>query len=121
MSIVLINMDHLFILYQAPRKPRSVLRAITISENSNGTSSLNGEIVTGVHSEPVVNDGWASANDEVSSGFATIIASTPLPPIGTPAIGTDANSERRSPAMKYVKLLGYSLVCIQNLFRCMFF
>lgn len=113
---------HLVTLYQAPRKPRSASRSITISANSNkrGTSS-SGEIVTSVHSEPVVNDGWASANDEVSTGFSTGVASPPLPPIGTPAMGTDANSGRRSPALKYVNLLGYSLVCIENLFRFILF
>ncbi|XXG70837.1 hypothetical protein AAC387_Pa07g0230 [Persea americana] len=88
---------------KAPRKPRSASRSLTISANSNkrGTSS-SGEIVTSVHSEPVVNDGWASANDEVSTGFSTGVASPPLPPIGTPAMGTDANSGRRSPALKSV-------------------
>lgn len=65
-------------------------------------------MVSGVQSECMVSDRWASTNDEVSTGFATGMASPPLPPIGTPATGTDAVAERRSLATKYV----YMTLCV---------
>lgn len=105
-------------LYQAPRKPRSVSQSTTISANLNKTTSLSGEVVSGVQSEHMVSDRWASTNDEVSTGFATGMASPPLPPIGTPATSTDAVTERRSLATKYVYM---TLVCMRSLFGCMFF
>eukprot|EP00268_Persea_americana_P052148 TRINITY_DN582_c0_g1_i1.p1 TRINITY_DN582_c0_g1~~TRINITY_DN582_c0_g1_i1.p1 ORF type:complete len:2479 (-),score=648.89 TRINITY_DN582_c0_g1_i1:1460-8896(-) len=85
---------------KAPRKPRSVSQSTTISANLNKTTSLSGEVVSGVQSEHMVSDRWASTNDEVSTGFATGMASPPLPPIGTPATSTDAVTERRSLATK---------------------
>lgn len=74
-------------------------------------------MVSGIQSECMVSDRWASANDEVSTGFAPGMASPPLPPIGTPATNTDAVIERRSHATKYVYM---TLVCMQSLFSCVF-
>ncbi|KAF8410056.1 hypothetical protein HHK36_002578 [Tetracentron sinense] len=48
----------------------------------------------------VVTDGWCLPNAEISSGFSTTIALKPLPPIGTPAVNTDACPDIKSRAIK---------------------
>ncbi|KAJ4964443.1 hypothetical protein NE237_024382 [Protea cynaroides] len=85
---------------KAPRKPRSVLHNAVVSNNSSKTPTSLGEAASNMHSESVVTDGRALPNVEVSPGYTSTLISQSLPPIGTPAVNTDVQAEKRSHNIK---------------------
>ncbi|CAK7337659.1 unnamed protein product [Dovyalis caffra] len=76
-----------------PRKPRSFSQSATVSSISNNNCApVGGEASNSIRSDFVAPEGHGLANIEVSPGFNTPIVSQPLPPIGTPAMKTDAQA-----------------------------
>ncbi|XP_077250049.1 uncharacterized protein LOC143889655 [Tasmannia lanceolata] len=82
---------------KAARKPRSISQTTVVLSNSiKVPTALGDEMLRGVRNEAAVADGRGLNNGEVSAGFATSIASPPLPPIGTPAVNMDNQADIRS-------------------------
>ncbi|KAF9678487.1 hypothetical protein SADUNF_Sadunf07G0040000 [Salix dunnii] len=75
------------------RKPRSYLQGTSMSSISNNNySPVGGEASNSICSDFVAPQENGMASIEVSAGFNAPIVSQPLPPIGTPAMKTDAQA-----------------------------
>ncbi|XP_073266492.1 uncharacterized protein [Populus alba] len=75
------------------RKPRSYVQSVTVSSISNNNyAPVGGEASNSICSDFVAPQGNGLASIEVSAGFNAPIVSQPLPPIGTPAMKTDAQA-----------------------------
>ncbi|XP_043710137.1 uncharacterized protein LOC122659044 [Telopea speciosissima] len=81
---------------KGPRKLRSFSQNAVTPNNSNKVVTSLGEAARNLHSESVVTDGRALPNVEVPAGFTSTVILQPLPPIGTPAVNTDAQADKRS-------------------------
>ncbi|XP_042490032.1 uncharacterized protein LOC122069995 isoform X2 [Macadamia integrifolia] len=103
---------------KAPRKVRSVAQnavapnkqnAVT-PNNSNKIATSLGEAASNLHSESVVTDGRALPNVEVPAGFTSTVILQPLPPIGTPAVNTDVQADKRSHNIKSLQTSSISVI-----------
>ncbi|XP_065874928.1 uncharacterized protein [Euphorbia lathyris] len=84
-----------------PRKQRSSSQSKIVSVTSDKIPlSVGAEVSNSGHSDYVSSDGHGLANVEVSAGFNSPVMSQPLPPIGTPAVKTDAQADIRSQTIK---------------------
>ncbi|XP_058010481.1 uncharacterized protein LOC110646856 isoform X2 [Hevea brasiliensis] len=82
-----------------PRKLRSTSQSIASVTSNKISVSVDAES-NNIRSDLVGTDGHGLANVEVSAGFNAPLASQPLPPIGTPALKTDAQADTRSQTIK---------------------
>ncbi|KAF2295216.1 hypothetical protein GH714_032174 [Hevea brasiliensis] len=78
-----------------PRKLRSTSQSIASVTSNKISVSVDAES-NNIRSDLVGTDGHGLANVEVSAGFNAPLVSQPLPPIGTPALKTDAQADTRS-------------------------
>ncbi|XP_042483548.1 uncharacterized protein LOC122063937 isoform X2 [Macadamia integrifolia] len=94
---------------KAPRKPRAPSQNV-VSNNSNKIPTSLDEAASNKCSESVITDGRALSNVEVSPGFTSTVISQPLPPIGTPAVNTDVQTEKRSHNIKSLQTGSISVI-----------
>ncbi|CAL5326257.1 unnamed protein product [Camellia sinensis] len=81
---------------KGPRKPLSTAQNAVVSTSSNKISaSLGGEAPNNMRPNFVVSEGRALVNMEASTGFATMVSQQPLAPIGTPAVNSDVQADKR--------------------------
>ncbi|XP_031254410.1 uncharacterized protein LOC116112415 isoform X2 [Pistacia vera] len=83
-----------------PRKSRSTSQNSLVSASSNKFSASMSEAANDVRSDFVATDGRNSAHMEVSTGFGASKVSQPLAPIGTPALKTDVQADKRPQTIK---------------------
>ncbi|XP_052195227.1 uncharacterized protein LOC127803195 [Diospyros lotus] len=88
---------------KAPRKPRSTVQNAVVSAGSNKIStSLGGESANNVRSNFVASEGQGLANTEASTSSTTVV-SQPLAPIGTPAVNSDLQADKRHHNIKSIQ------------------
>ncbi|XP_044510583.1 uncharacterized protein LOC123229065 isoform X2 [Mangifera indica] len=86
-----------------PSKSHSTSKTSLVSASSNKISASMSEAANDVHSNFVATDGRNLANTEVSTGFGATKVSQPLAPIGTPALKTDTQADKRPQTIKSVQ------------------
>ncbi|XP_043715296.1 uncharacterized protein LOC122663725 isoform X2 [Telopea speciosissima] len=95
---------------KGPRKLRSVSQNAVTPNNSNKIAMSLGEAARNLRSESVVTDGRALPNVEVPAGFTSGVILQPLPPIGTPAVNTDTQADKRSHRIKSLQTSSISVI-----------
>lgn len=107
-----------------PSKSHSTSKTSLVSASSNKISASMSEAANDVHSNFVATDGRNLANTEVSTGFGATKVSQPLAPIGTPALKTDTQADKRPQTIKYVcsqRILYYQIMKMFSYVNLMYF
>lgn len=103
-----------YCLCKMPRKSRSTSQNSLVSASSNKFSASMSEAANDVRSDFVATDGRNSANMEVSTGFGASKVSQPLAPIGTPALKTVVQADKRPQTIKYIYMLSKKFHIAKN-------